>query len=347
MYEKTKWKIQKMMKKGVFSGASFCFIEGEKEESNCWGLAQIKPTKEQLTSAMLFDVASLTKVVGTTTVILQLVEEGKIILDQSLQTYYPSFQDSNITIRHLLTHTADLQGYIPNRDQLNAQELKDAYNHSFHVGKAIGKKVVYTDAGTILLGFMLEEMFQQSMIEILSERVLLPLGMNESTFLPKNPLNCVPTELHEQRGLIRGTTHDPKAFVLREHAGNAGLFSNVYDLTKFVRMYLNRGSYHNHQFLKKETIDLLLVNQVPAADKPRSLGWDFKYDVATQRPLLFHTGYTGTFLLIDVRQQSAFIFLSNRVHPEDHRNTYIEERDQLLATYLKEKSSVSDEMTSF
>ncbi|MFU1844916.1 serine hydrolase, partial [Enterococcus faecium] len=89
---------------------------------------------------------------------------------------------------------ADLQGYIPNRDQLNAQELKDAYNHSFHAGKAIGKKVVYTDAGTILLGFMLEEMFQQSMIEILSERVLLPLGMNESTFLPKNPLNCVPTE---------------------------------------------------------------------------------------------------------------------------------------------------------
>lgn len=73
-------------------------------------------------------------------------------------------------------------------------------------------------------------------------------------------------------------------------------------------MYLNRGSYHNHQFLKKETIDLLLVNQVPAADKPRSLGWDFKYDVATQQPLLFHTGYTGTFLLIDVQKQSAFIF---------------------------------------
>lgn len=74
---KTKWKI-KNDEKGVFSGASFCFIEGEKEESNCWGLAQVKPTKEQLTSAMLFDVASLTKVVGTTTVILQLVEEGKL-----------------------------------------------------------------------------------------------------------------------------------------------------------------------------------------------------------------------------------------------------------------------------
>ena len=117
----------------------------------------------------------------------------------------------------------------------------------------------------------------------------------------------MPTELHEQERLIRGATHDPKAFVLREHAGNAGLLS-MYDLTKFVRMYLNRGSYHNHQFLKKETIDLLLVNQVPAADKPRSLGWDFKYDDSYATAIIIPYRLYRHFLLIDVQQQSALIF---------------------------------------
>ena len=162
--------------------------------------------------------------------------------------------------------------------------------------------------------------------------------MKDSTFLPVNPKNCVPTEVHKKRGLIRGTTHDPKAFVLAEHAGNAGLFSNVYDLEKFVRMYLNEGNFHGKQLLEKTTIAALLQDQTPSGHEGRSLGWDLKYNRRTETPILFHTGYTGTFLLIDVLNQEAFIFLSNRVHPVDQRIAYVKARDQLIGIYLDEKS---------
>ena len=156
MYRKTKEKIEELMEVAFFSGVSFSFITKGKAESFCWGKAQTVPTSEPLTPELLFDVASLTKVVGTTTVVLQFVQQGIIQLDQPLKTYYPSFKDPQITIRHLLTHTSDIQGYIKNRDELNQTELQAAYN-DLYAGPEVGKKVTYTDAGTILLGFMLEE----------------------------------------------------------------------------------------------------------------------------------------------------------------------------------------------
>ncbi|MBP2097920.1 serine hydrolase domain-containing protein [Enterococcus rivorum] len=337
MYEKTKEQIELFLSEGVFPSVSFSFINKDDSEDFYLGNAQVVPTKEKLTSAMLFDVASLTKVVCTTTVVLQLVGEQRIELDAPLSQYYPKFRDERITIRHLLTHTADIQTYIENRDLLNKQELQQAYN-GLKSGQEIGKKVVYTDAGTILLGFMLEELLNKSVIEIFYERVLLPLGMDNSRFLPTNLTLTVPTENHNQRGLIRGETHDPKAFILAEHAGNAGLFTNINDLKKFVQMYLNFGNVDGRAFLKSETIYSLLLDQTPTKELKRSLGWDFKYELKTKKPILFHTGYTGTFIFIDLFEQEAFIFLSNRVHPIDNRESYIQKRDQLLEIYLKEKA---------
>lgn len=335
MYDKTKEKINQLMDEETFSGVSFSFILKDCSEDHTWGNAQVIPSTEPLTPSLLFDVASLTKVVCTTTVVLQLLEAGLIDLDQPLNKYLPAFDDEKITIRHLLTHTSDIQSYIENRDRLSKEELREAYYH-VRSGDLLGKKVAYTDTGTILLGFMLENMLGQDAIVIFKERVLEPLGMNKSCFLPKEPLKTVPTENHPIRGLIRGQTHDPKALVLAEHAGNAGLFSNLTDLKKFVKMYLNEGVSQSIQFLKKETIESLLSDQTPDKIGHRSLGWDL-LDDRESRPLLFHTGYTGTFLLIDVPKKEAFIFLSNRVHPIDRRADYIQKRDELIQVYLKEK----------
>lgn len=337
MYDKTKRQIQLFLSEEVFPSASFSFIHKDYSEDYYLGDAQTVPTREQLTPAMLFDVASLTKVICTTTVVLQLIEEQKIDLDAPLQHYYPQYQDQQVTIRHLLTHTSDINSYIENRDSLSQLALQKVYN-KVKSGKEIGTKMVYTDTGTILLAFMLEELFKQSAVEIFYERVLRPLGMEVSCFLPKNSAEIVPTENHPRRGLIRGATHDPKAFVLAEHAGNAGLFTNLTDLKKFVAMYLNFGIVDGQKFLQAETIVQLLTDQTPTHSLKRSLGWDFKYDLRTKQPLLFHTGYTGTFVVIDVMEQSSFIFLSNRVHPIDNKESYIQKRDRLLELYLSEKA---------
>lgn len=334
MYPKTQQLIQEKMAEGLFSGVAYQLIDGTKTRQQVLGFAATLPEVEALTRDHLFDVASLTKVVCTTSVILRLLEAGEIALDQTLKTYLPAFLDERITLRHLLTHTSDIQTWIENRDQLNQAELKAAYL-TLQAGDQLGKSVCYTDAGTILLGFLIEEIYQKPLTTVFQAEVLQPLGMTASFFPPVIQPLVVPTEQLANGQILKGVTHDPKARVLGPHAGNAGLFTTLADLTRFVRMYLANGA----GYFKAATIPTLFQDHTPNQSGFRSLGWDLRGTKV--QPLLFHTGYTGTFMLIDVRQQQAFIFLSNRVHPKDEREKYIKHRDLLIATYLAEKNAAN------
>ena len=325
-YPKTQAKIQEYLNEKVFPGVCYAIIDHEKMIHKHFGYASVIPKKRVMTEDTLFDVASLTKVVCTTTMILKLMEQGVIEIDQPLKQYLPAFGDESITLRHLLTHTADIVTYIPNRDQLNQQELMQAYL-TLKAGDNLGKVVKYTDAGTILLGFMLEEIFQKPVTTIFKEEILEPLEMLNSQFPPLDTHYSIAST----EDTLCGQTHDPKARVLAEHAGNAGLFTNLADLLKFTQMYLNEGRLPDGRtFLQRETIAQLYQDQTPNKEGRRSLGWDLRYG------FLFHTGYTGTFLCINRKLQQAFVFLSNRVHPYDFRQEYLAKRDELIAIYLKE-----------
>lgn len=323
MYPKTQAMIQQKQQAGVFPGVVYQFLEEVHQETHVLGNAAILPEVEPMTKEHLFDVASLTKVICTTSVVLKLWEQGKLELNGPLQNYLPQFQNEQITLRHLLTHTSDIQTWIENRNQLSAQELRAAYL-TLQPGKALGEKVCYTDAGMILLGFMLEEIYGRPVVEIFQKEVLTPLHMVHSQFPPiKYPL-IVPTQKINQQ-VLKGETHDPKARVLGEHAGNAGLFTNLADIQCFVEAYFTGN------FLKPETITWLMHDHTPTGKGGRSLGWDLKEE------MLFHTGYTGTFLLLQPVKKQAFIFLSNRVHPEDYREAYVKHRDEIIQTYLNER----------
>lgn len=289
-----------------------------------------------MTPNTLFDVASLTKVIGTTTIILKLVEKKHLQLEDTLHQHLPEFQDKHVTIRELLTHSSDINGFIPNRSNLNKTELRAALL-ALKSGAERGKSVVYTDTGTLLLGFLIEKMYHSPVQAVITKEVLEPLNMLSSSFNPSLN-NIAATENHPQRGLIIGSVHDPKAHVLGEICGSAGLFTNLADCLTFVSMILSGGhNYLGDSFLKADTIAALFCDQTPTGKDQRSLGWDLKYSRQGE-PLLFHTGYTGTFILLSLKKEEAFIFLSNRVHPVDRRDHYLAKRDELLEIYLDEYS---------
>ena len=141
MYPQTQKKIAEMLKGNVFPGVSYTFIDMDKTETRMVGSAAILPERESLREGMLYDVASLTKVIVTTTLLLQLQEEGAINFEDPVQAYLPEFPSAAVTIRHLLTHTSDLKGYIKNRDALTTDELIAALI-ALTPGENLGKNVV-------------------------------------------------------------------------------------------------------------------------------------------------------------------------------------------------------------
>ena len=334
MYKTTIKFIKQLVDTKKIPGASYAFISKENLVNEVYGNKELVPNEVILEKGTLYDMASLTKVICTTTVILQLVERKLIEIDAPFKKYLPEFLDEEVTIRELLTHTSDINPYIPNRDELNKEELRDAILN-LTSGNERGKKVVYTDTGTVLLGFLIEELFKKPAQYVFLEEILKPLEMNQSGFSLSDKKNIAPTEVTKKRGIIKGEVHDPKAFVLAETCGSAGLFSSVEDSLHFVQMMLQKGIYKGTRLLKEQTI-LSLLESYTLGDCPkRSLGWDLlPFD---ERMILYHTGYTGTFMIIDVLAEEAFIFLSNRVHPVDNREEYLKLRDELIKIYLSER----------
>lgn len=333
MFEQTIALMEQQRKQGIYPGYVTSFIDANHRQRIVRGKAALVPKEEPMTIDAVFDLASLTKIIATTSIVLRLVDRKRIQLTDCVQQHLPAYQDSRVTIRHLLTHTSDSQTWIVNRDQLTPTALRQAYLHQIS-GPKLGEVVKYTDTGFILLGFMLEELLQKPLATIFEEEVCRPLGLTHTSLGNQQVTMSsliVPTEKQLDGQVLRGLIHDPKARILDCHAGNAGVFSTLQDLERFVKMYLaNDGTY-----LSPALMQQVATNQTGQLRPKRGLGWELR--TVAEQSILFHTGYTGTFLWIDVVEQTAWIFLSNRVHPEDHRQTYLKQRDQLIAQYIKER----------
>ena len=296
-------KIEQQIEAGIYPGASFAYYR-DGEWSDCY-LGEANPEiGEQTCQGLVYDLASVSKVVGVGTVLTFLWKEGKIVLDQPITAYLPEADYPDITIRQLLTHATDLDPYIPNRDQLNEEELKEAM---FHLNRREKRAFLYSDVHFLLLGFILENYFGKGLDQILQEQVLNPWKMKETQF---GPVTCaVPTV----RGQKAGVVHDPKARLLGRHAGSAGLFSTVKDLKIFLEHYL-----------QDDFATDLSQNFSDLSDKERSLAWNLEGD------WLDHTGYTGTFIMWNRQKQEAVIFLSNRTYEKDERAQWILDRNQVM-----------------
>lgn len=334
-YIKTIKALHELTDNNIVPGISWAIFEGDQTLKEVRGHAQLKPALEPLRPNMQYDVASLTKVVGTIPLIMQLRDQGLLNWDDPVTNWLPELNDDRATIRNLITHTSGIEGYIPRRNELPVRELTEAMLDTLRVGPNLNKQIKYADVGLIYVGWIAEKILQQPIQEAITERILQPLGMNDSTFTP-DPRNCVPTEIQKARGLIRGTTHDPKGYVLGKHCGSAGLFTTLDDLLKFSHALLENNL---NGILEPLTVQSLFNDQTPMnGEHLRSFGWKLFHSRAIDRHFVIsHTGYTGTWMILDQKTDQGMIILTNRVHPTANNQAFLVARDHLFATYLNEK----------
>lgn len=334
-YAKTIAEIHQFVTDRVVPGVTYGIIDGPKVKTDYFGNQELVPERLALKPHELYDLASLTKVIGTTNLILKLVSEGRLSLEDSLSQYLPEWQSPQVKIRHLLTHTSDIVGYIPNRNQLPKTKLIQALL-SLSSGDNLGKVVRYQDYNFIFLGWVASQILGQPIQQLICQDVLTPLQMTHATFHPQQIENVVPTADLPDTGLLRGTVHDPKTQILGADCGAAGLFAPLEDLLHFSKWLLGQISYPD--FLPDTWLDQLFVDQTPAHLKNRSFGWILR-SVAGHSYIL-HTGYTGTLIVIDRVSQQALVFLTNRVHPDAHNQQFLPYRSRLIKTFIREANQI-------
>lgn len=329
--------LDQMVTSGTVPGVSYVIFDGSKTIKKVQGFAELKPQKIKLRDGMQYDLASLTKVIGTVPIIALLIQSGALSLDDPVKRYLPEIHNSAVRVRNLITHTAAIEGYIPHRNELGAHDLLASLLTKEHIGANLNKNILYTDIGFIYLGLIAERIWGQP-IQVLSKRhIFKPLGMVRTTYTP-HWQDCVPTEIQKIRGLIRGDVHDPKGYILQRHCGSAGLFSTLDDLTKYSRSLIEDNLDH---MFTEQTMQLMFHDQTPLQGiHNRGLGWKLLHaHTDDHHAVISHTGYTGTWIILDRVKDQGMIVLSNRVHPTANNDEYLNYRGKIMATYMDEKDS--------
>ena len=274
----------------------------------------------------IYDLASLTKVIATTTMAMILVDEGRLRLDSLVQEYLPRFVGANkdkVTVRHLLTHTAGVDWWAPLYEEIRGAPAYLDRIQAMDLVSEPGSTYLYSDLGLILLGEVLERVAGQPLQEFVEARVFEPLSMVDTGFRPVEAVRSrvAPTENDPWRGrLLHGEVHDENAFALGGVAPHAGLFGTASDLARFAQMMLNGGVLEHRRIVSRATIELF-TEKAGLAGSTRALGWDTKSPEKSSAGVLFsprsygHTGFTGTSMWIDPDRALFVILLTNRVHP--------------------------------
>jgi CubicO group peptidase (beta-lactamase class C family) len=279
----------------------------------------------------IYDLASLTKVIGLTTACMLLVDAGTLALDAPVERYVPEFRGplkERVTIRHLLTHSAGLVADLPLYDSTKTRAAALAAVDTTTLFAPPGTAYRYSDLSAIVLMQVVERVTGEPLERFLDERVFRPLGMSATRFLPPAGWRdrIAPTEDDTvfRHRLLRGEVHDESAARLGGVSGNAGLFSNAPDLARLAALLLNGGAWDTLQLIRAETIAEFTRRQAMPPGSTRALGWDTPPDppdsLASSGTRLSsrafgHTGYTGTSIWLDPERDLFIILLTNRVNP--------------------------------
>jgi uncharacterized protein YbbC (DUF1343 family)/CubicO group peptidase (beta-lactamase class C family) len=309
-----------------------------------YGSRAVEPQREAMTVDTIFDLASLTKIVATTTSIMILIEQGKVRLSDPVIQFIPEMKGGGrdaITIEQLLTHTAGFAPDFDLRERWNGYDeaIKRLYREPLR--NQPGARFVYSDINYIALGEVVHRVSGQTLDQFAHGNIFVPLGMRDTGFNPDARLRSRIAPTEKRRGQmnylgdsgenagpqgeqwLRGQVHDPTSFRMNGVAGHAGLFSTANDLAIFCQMILNGGIYNGARILSPMGVATMTrPRAIGENGSARGLGWDIATSFSTNKGDLFplgsfgHTGFTGTSMWIDPSSDSFVIFLSNRVHPD-------------------------------
>ncbi len=308
-------------------GLSLCiYKDGKQIYRNSMG--KIESLSFQYTDNTIYDIASLTKPVITTTITGKLIERGKISLEDNLGSlgFIAKNNLSNITIRSLLSHSTGLIWHYPLYEQGRDRESYISTIKLLGEQSKIYTREEYSDLNFILLGFLLEYIYGKSLDEIAEMEIIRPLGLKNTGFnLNRDSSIIAPTENTEDRGLLWGKVHDENSYYLGGVAGHAGLFSNIDDLSIFMKSLLDG------KLLNNKTLELFTSSQNPYLGGTYGLGWMVKTEKAEKSSPSYglsmfmgdyaplgtfgHTGFTGTSIIANKEMNLFSILLTNRVYP--------------------------------
>jgi uncharacterized protein YbbC (DUF1343 family)/CubicO group peptidase (beta-lactamase class C family) len=321
--------IKQAIHEGAIPGAVLLVgHNGQVVYRQAYGNRALEPRHEVMTLDTIFDLASLTKVIATTTAVMQLVEEGKLRLNDPVEKYLPGFAQNgktDITVRQLLTHYSGLE------PDLDLKTLWEGKSTAYQMALAEtpqdppGSRFSYSDINFIVLGDLVERVSGETLEKYCERYIFAPLKMTHTRFLPPVTWRpkIAPTQYDENERMLRGVVHDPTARRMGGVAGHAGLFSTAGDLAKFAQALLNGGG----GILSAASVEKMTrPEQPPSAPVLRGFGWDIDSPFSTNRGDLLpvgsygHTGFTGTSMWIDPTTNTYIILLTNAVHPRGKGN---------------------------
>jgi uncharacterized protein YbbC (DUF1343 family)/CubicO group peptidase (beta-lactamase class C family) len=293
-----------------------------------YGARALEPRREVMTLDTVFDVASLTKVIVTSTAVMQLVEQGKVRLNDPVVKYLPEFGANGkeeITVRQLLTHYSGLEPDLDLKTPWTGKDTGYRMAWAEVPQDPPGSKFAYSDINFIVLGALVERVSGESLDEYAARRIFAPLKMLRTRYVPPAAwrLKIAPTQYDENEHMLRGVVHDPTARRMGGVAGHAGLFTTGDDLAKFAQALLNGGGGILSPLIVEK---MTSPEQPPSAPVLRGFGWDIDSPFSSNRGDLLpvgsygHTGFTGTSMWIDPTTQSYIILLTNAVHPRGQSN---------------------------
>jgi CubicO group peptidase (beta-lactamase class C family) len=321
------------IKQGIYPGA--VVVIGRKDSvlysrgygHFTWSPASPVPSPD----STFWDIASITKVMGTTSAAMRLVDVGRLNLDAPVRQYLPRFAagGNRVTVRMLLDHTSGLRAYVPFFKQAKTRDAAISLLYSEELVRLPGEKPVYSDLNAILMGLLLESVYGMPLETLVAREVFEPLELSGTTYRlsAKERRRTVPTAVWRGHP-VQGQVNDPNAVVFGGAAGHAGVFSTGMDLARYAQVWLRNGLGPRGQWVGPATIRRFLTRG--ANSGPRLLGWDTP-ELDGKQPSLFgtlispsaygHTGFTGTELWIDPAHDLFLVFLTNGTFDPRTRNS--------------------------